>query len=124
MEFEKILEMALPRIAFRLQTELMLKAPVDKGRLKNSIKVVPYGQGVIISLVDYAKFVEFGTNPHIIKPKNKKALKFKIGSKNVFAGAVKHPRTRPNPFIKTTLKQKLQRIIIEEIQRIIKILDR
>jgi len=66
------------------------------------------------------------TPPHIIKPKNKKALKFEVGrierlsgkggKKNiVFAKEVRHPGTRPNPFIRNTLLNKLKGIIIDEL---------
>ena len=67
------------------------------------------------------------TPPHIIKPKNKQALRFEVGKidrlkgkgKNiVFAKEVKHPGTRPQPFIRNTLQSKLKHIIIEEITRV------
>jgi len=66
------------------------------------------------------------TPPHIIKPKSKKALRFEVGRIErlsgkkkgktiVFAKEVKHPGTRPNPFIRNTIQTKLKQIIIEEI---------
>jgi len=77
-------------------------------------------------MVDYGKFVEFGSPPHIITPKNKKALKFEVGKKErlsgnkkgktiVFAKKVKHPGTRPNPFIRNTIQTKLQNMILKAI---------
>jgi len=57
------------------------------------------------------------TPPHIIKPKDKKALKFKVGNGKVFAKVVKHPGTRPNPFIRNTIRNKLAGIIQEEITK-------
>ena len=127
-EIKEKIEKALPIIALRIQNELMIACPVDTGRLKNSIKVIPYGKGLLIWMVDYGKFVEFGTPPHIIKPKNKESLKFEVGkierlSGNkkgktiVFAKEVKHPGTRPNPFIRNTIQNKLKEIILEEISR-------
>ena len=74
-------------------------------------------------MVDYGKYVEFGSPPHIIKPKNKKALKFKVGKATkkgkdiVFAKEVKHPGTRPNPFVRNTIQNKLTKIIKEELLR-------
>lgn len=116
-DIEDALKKALPSIARRMQNELVLVSPVDTGRLRNSIKVKVTDRGITIWMVEYAKFVEFGTPPHIIKPKDKKALKFKVkrGGKNIFAKKVKHPGTRPNPFIRNTIQNKLQNIIIEEI---------
>jgi len=57
------------------------------------------------------------TPPHIIKPKDKKALKFKAGGENVFAKVVHHPGTRPNPFIRNTIRNKLGEIIQQEITK-------
>jgi len=125
-EIKERLEAALPNIARRLQNELVLACPVDTGRLRNSIKVKENERGLLIWMVDYGQFVEFGSPPHIIKPKDKKYLKFEIGKlerlkgkktgKNiVFAKEVKHPGSRPNPFIRNTLQTKLQNIIIEEL---------
>lgn len=114
-EIKELLRIAFPGIARRMQNELVLKSPVDTGRLRNSIKVISTEDGLLISMVDYGKYVEFGTPPHIITPKEKKALKFKIGTNEIFAKKVKHPGTRPNPFIRTTIQTKLKQIIIEEL---------
>lgn len=116
-DIQEQIEKALPGIARRMQNELMIAAPVDTGRLKNSIKVNSTGDGLIISMVDYGKFVEFGTPPHVISPTEKEALKFKIGKEELIRKKVKHPGTRPNPFIRNTIQNKLKQIIIEEISR-------
>lgn len=120
-EIEEKLIKAMPRIALRLQNELILACPVDTGVLRNSIKVIPSsdGFGLIIWMVQYGKHVEFGVPPHIIRPKDKQALKFKGGKKGefVFAKTIKHPGSRPNPFIRNTIQTKLQAIIIEELQK-------
>ena len=116
-EIQEKIEEALPRIALRMQNELIIAAPVDTGRLKNSIKVNSTGDGLLIFMVDYGKFVEFGTPPHIITPAEKKALKFKIGKDELIRKKVKHPGTRPNPFIRNTIQNKLKEIILEEISR-------
>ena len=125
-------------IAVRLQNELIISCPVDTGRLRNSIKVKPYGKGLMIWMAEYGKWVEFGSPPHIIKPKNKKALKFewteiggkrvgragrlrmgipKSKSKEVLFKKVKHPGTRPTPFVRTAIHTKLRNIIKEELIR-------
>lgn len=114
-ELKKAIERALPRIAIRFQNELIIAAPVDTGRLRNSILVTSDGMTLTISIVDYAFYVEFGTPPHIIKPKDKQSLKFKVGGKEVFAKIVRHPGTRPNPFIRNTIQNKMGKIIQEEI---------
>ncbi|MHA1302303.1 MAG: HK97 gp10 family phage protein [Candidatus Heimdallarchaeaceae archaeon] len=114
-EIQEALERALPDIARRMQNELVLVSPVSTGRLKNSIKVKSTNEGLIIWMVDYGKYIEFGTPPHIITPKEKKALKFKIGGDELIRKKVKHPGTRPNPFIRNTIQNKLREIIIEEL---------
>ena len=127
-EIEEKLMKVIPRIAVRIQNELILACPVDTGRLRNSIKVRVEGRSLIIWMVEYGKYVEFGTPPHIIKPTSKKALKFEVGKKErlgrkgpksqaniVFTKEVRHPGTRPNPFIRNTIQTKLRQIIIEEI---------
>ncbi len=127
-EIVEKLEKALPEIARRIQNELTLAAPVDAGRLRNSIKVKAEGNSLVIWMVGYGKFVEFGTPPHVITPENKKALKFEVGrierlkgkkkgKKEVIVKKVKHPGTRPNPFIRNILQNKLKKIIIEEIMK-------
>ncbi len=115
IELKEAIERALPRIAIRLQNELIIAAPVDTGRLRNSIRVEARGNVLIITIVDYAFYVEFGTPPHLIKPKDKKALKFKVGGGEVFAKVVRHPGTRPNPFIRNTIRNKIGKIVQEEV---------
>jgi hypothetical protein len=42
----------------------------------------------------YAGFVILGTRPHVIKPKNKKALRWPAGGRFAFAKSVNHPGYR------------------------------
>ena len=119
-EFEIALNKALPSIARRIQNELILVVPVDTGRLKNSIKVISSKEGIVIWMVDYGKYVEFGRNPRVIVPVNKKALAFKKGGKTIIVKKVKQGAVRPNPFIRNTLQNKLRGIIVEELIKEIK----
>ncbi len=113
-EIKEAIEKSLPKIAIRLQNELIIAAPVDTGRLRNSILVTSKGTTLIITMVDYALYVEFGVPPHIIKPKDKKALHW--GGKNgPIVKEVHHPGQRPNPFIRNVLNNKIGIIIQEEI---------
>lgn len=45
----------------------------------------------------------FGTEPHTIRPRRKKALRFVSGGRVVFAMRVRHPGTRANPFLTRAL---------------------
>jgi len=83
-EIEEAIWRAIPRIAIRIQNELIIAAPVDTGRLRNSIRVTSDGMTLTISIVDYAFYVEFGcffkdTIPIKTKKGNKKLKDLKIG---------------------------------------------
>jgi len=140
MKIEEALNRALPSIARRLWNELTIVCPVDTSRLVNSIKVKATNEGLIIWMVDYGKYVEFGTPPHVIKAKPGKSLvipkfggrlvkrkgdwktEFKFGGKKaitdvIFVKQVRHPGSRPNPFIRNTLQNKLRGIIVEELMK-------
>ena len=91
--------------------------PVDTGRLKNSIKFRKVRKGWEIYMVGYALYVEFGTAPHIIRSKGKKALHWKKDSKHYFAKLVHHPGTRPQPFIRNALRAYLPKIISDNLVR-------
>jgi len=52
-------------------------------------------------LASYAIYVERGTAPHLIRPVNASVLAFEASSgEMVFTRLVRHPGTRPNPFMK------------------------
>jgi len=92
----------------KMQELATINCPVDKGRLKNSINLKPttpgYSNYQLFDAVEYGPSVEFGTAPHIIRPKGK-ALKFKAGGKTIFAKKVNHPGTRATPFFRPALDQ-------------------
>ena len=58
-QIQQALNQAMPLIALELGNELKLEAPVDTGRLRNSIKIFIEGNVLKIFMVDYAKFIEF-----------------------------------------------------------------
>lgn len=91
-ELIKELKDKIRPIIFDTHREIMMNTPVITGRLRQSIVVEETEDGFIIgSNLDYAEPVELGADPHIIKPVNKKALKFEIGGKTIFAKQVNHP---------------------------------
>ncbi len=47
----------------------------------------------------HAVFVQLGTRPHEIRPKNKKALRWASGGKFFFAGKVSHPGYRGDGYL-------------------------
>lgn len=101
----------LASVANSLRNELVRAVPVDTGALKNSITTTVSGDSIIVNMEDYGFYVEFGTAPHIIKPKSAKSLHWKKGSNNVFTKIVHHPGTQPQPFIRSTMYTKVPRIL-------------
>ncbi|GAA2948129.1 hypothetical protein ACFPN0_15315 [Kitasatospora cinereorecta] len=61
-------------------------------------------QGVITCDHPATRFVLDGTRPHLIRPRNKKFLRFEIGGEVVFTKLVRHPGTKPNNFLARALR--------------------
>jgi len=92
---------AVIKTAYDIHSEAVRHCPVSPhgGRLRSSI-AVEVGKGasaVIGTNVKYAKCVEFGTKPHIIRVKNAKVL---TDGKTFFGKEVHHPGTKPQPFLR------------------------
>jgi len=51
----------------------------------------------------YGHYVREGTDPHEIRPRNAKALRFEIAGEVIFAAKVNHPGTKPNPYHKRVM---------------------
>ena len=103
------LMMVLFRSMVKMHELAVINCPVDKGFLKNSIILKPANPGyenyILGDGVAYGIDVEFGTSPHVIKPKKKKALKFKMDNKTIFAKKVMHPGTEAQPWMRPALDQ-------------------
>ena len=85
--------------------------PVDTGRLRASIRGQAQRtwtlrpQFVVGSDVEYATYVNDGTRPHTIRPRNARALRFVVGGEVVYARVVHHPGTRAKPFLDRALRE-------------------
>ncbi len=55
--------------------------------------------GTVYTVLDYGVYLHQGTNPHVIEPRRKKALRWTDGGAFVFARRVKHPGTKKDPYI-------------------------
>lgn len=98
---------AVERTRIDVQNEARRRVPVDTGRLRSSIVSRSENSGrtvgyVVGTNVNYAAAVEYGTAPHVIKPKNKKAL-FWPGARHPVAQA-NHPGTRAQPFMRPAVE--------------------
>lgn len=81
-------------------------APVRTGRLKASIHPDPVRRSGPWSIstgvsadAPYAAPVHEGARPHVIRPRNARALRFEINGRVVFARRVNHPGQRAQPFL-------------------------
>ena len=97
--FKAMLKMQ--RIAKRL-------VPRDTGNLQRSIILMPLTVGsdlyVLSTNVKYAAAIEFGTEPYVIKIKNKKVLADRKKG-IIFGKKVQHPGTEAQPFFRPALFQ-------------------
>lgn len=106
IEDSDILKVRTNEIALDLQNNIKKEAPYDQGRLKRSIRVDTrlYDKYSIITgyydegIAPHGKYVLGGTKPHMIKPKNKKALHWG-GKSGPFSKGHMHPGTKPNDFL-------------------------
>jgi len=85
-----------------LLSEMQARVPVDTGELRSSLTVKVEQNRVLVGpTAAYAPYVEFGTKPHEIKPKNAGGvLVFNVGGRKVFAKKVNHPGTKAQPFVR------------------------
>jgi len=132
--FEEELKKAMAEVVFGIEGDAKGFCPVGPnipgvrtgGLLKSSIhgEVVSAFEGVVGTNTEYAPYVEFGTRPHEIRPKGKKALSYGVyqirtkwlrsartlkNSKTEQTGkvvvrSVKHPGTRPQPFLEPAFR--------------------
>ena len=85
--------------AFNIERSAKSSASVKTGHLKRSIstKMGDMEATIHTSNLKYAPMVEFGTRPHIIRAKNKKALYWKGATHPV--KQVNHPGSKAKPYL-------------------------
>ena len=111
-DFERLIRKARQAITLAIKytaTEvwgnIRKEAPVDHGRLAGSFQLDQVDDLTyrIWSGVEYALAVHEGTKPHVIEPKNKKAL-YWDGAKHPVR-RVMHPGTQANPYADRAIEQ-------------------
>jgi hypothetical protein len=64
------------------------------------VKEIEDGYAAIRVLSPYGLFVVAGTAPHLIRPAWASCLAFRVAGRDmVFTKLVRHPGTKPNPFL-------------------------
>lgn len=111
---EKVTQDLLEAAGDTIVADAKSRVVVKTGRLKNSITKVSLPMKVIVGPAAlYGTFIEYGTGTkgefpgsmYEILPKNGSYLKFKVGTKTVYARSVKHPGIRPQPFMRPAAKE-------------------
>lgn len=99
---------AVKKSALKIQSLSQKSAPVNTGALRQSIqsRFEPL-KGIVEALAKYAFYVHEGTRPHDIFPVNKRALA-NVRKGQFFGKHVKHPGTRPNPFMKKSVDEAIE----------------
>lgn len=99
--------------------EQKILVPRKTGNLGRSIRLgaVSSTMAETIATADYAAYVELGTKPHIIVPRNAQALAFRPsrGGQVIFAKRVRHPGTRPQPYMLPGAQKALDDLGVESI---------
>lgn len=93
-------------------------AAVDTGNLEGSISSDVEGDGRTGTMsfevgptAAYGPHVEYGTEPHVILPKNGQFLVFMVNGKKVFVRKVNHPGTPAQPYMGPSFDRNLPPII-------------
>lgn len=110
--------------------EAHTRVPVKTGNLARSIEPgrLTDTEAQVIARARYAAYVEHGTRPHIIRPRNRKALRFaanaggrrlsgrpRVGASVVFATIVHHPGTKPQPYLIPAAKAAVEKGGLKDI---------
>ena len=102
--YSKVIQGTLLYIAVEAEGITRREAPVKSRYLRSSITYFANGMvSGVQTKAPYWKYIEYGTEPHIIKPKTKGFLAWEEDKKWHYAKQVKHPGTDPNPFVKRAL---------------------
>lgn len=86
--------------AVDMKTAYRRASPYEKGDTQRSVDVINFTIGpaqltcTAVATTPQAKFTDEGTEPHVIRPRTKKVLRFRYRGRIVFAKVVNHPGNR------------------------------
>lgn len=102
------------RLGRRMESNAKRRVNVRTGALKRSIGHSVSRRGPVVRLLMFARarharFIEEGTRPHVIRPRNARALRFEIGGRVIFAKRVNHPGYAGSKFLSKAVVEELAR---------------
>jgi hypothetical protein len=109
--------------------EAKRRVPRKTGHLGRSIQAgrLTDREARIEARANYAAHVEFGTKPHVIRPRHKKALAWapagqtrlsgapRKGAKRIFAKEVHHPGTKAQPYLRPGVEAAVEKQTVARI---------
>ena len=118
-DVQKVLKKSGFNIERNAKQNIANNGSVKTGHLRRGITTDVGNMEVTVhtSNIKYARGVEEGTRPHIIRTKNKKALYWK-GAKHPVK-SVRHPGSRAKPFLIPAF-EKEKEVLIKDLEKVIK----
>jgi hypothetical protein len=118
----------MAKLALTAIREQKILVPRKTGNLGRSIRLgaITPTMAETVATASYAAYVERGTRPHEIRPRNRKALRWAAGSARLsgtprsggqvrFAKRVQHPGTKAKPFMLPGAQKALRDVGLKNI---------
>jgi hypothetical protein len=93
----------LRRVLWRDTGDTAERTHVEEIRTRGSVV-----SATIETPTPQANYQEYGTRPHIIRPRRRQALRFNVGGRVVFAKIVHHPGNRARPRFFPTIRRRFE----------------
>lgn len=118
-DVQKVLKKSGFNIEAKAKLNITNNGSIKTGHLRRGITTDVGNMEVTVhtSNIKYARGVEEGTRPHIIRAKNKKALYWE-GAKHPVK-SVRHPGSRAKPFLMPAF-EKEKEVLIRDLEKVIK----
>lgn len=115
---QPILARRVASLTRQIAAQAKMNVPVKTGNLGRSIQednlrvTGPFRvEGGVTATANYAAAVHDGSGPYVIRPKKGKFLKFPgRDGRDVFVRQVRHPGSRPRPFLKNAAHTVISRM--------------
>lgn len=113
------LRVAAARLPARMVAETRRTVPVDTGQLLESIKANATLRGPVLTVVVSSPLVQAattntGARPHVIVPRRRRTLRFRVGGRVVYARRVNHPGNRGTHWFDRAMSQ-WRRAVTDEL---------